>query len=275
MSSQLSPNNNSLEKTTRLELGGKGLLPNKKLGQNFLINPSVLKKILIAADLKPTDKIIEIGAGSGTLTEALAEQVSCVVAIEKDPGLSDLLNEKFKNHSSVKIVNQDIRDFLNKEIILKDWKIVANLPFYLTSPLLMRLIDLRPAPSLMVLMVQKEVAERVCAKPPKSNRLGVICQIKAECQIAFCLKAEDFWPKPKVDAAVLKIVSTEAEISPELKRLINVGFSSPRKTLANNLAAVYKIDKDFLEKHGFPLKARAEALNKEDWFRLEKLFSGK
>lgn len=272
MSSQLSPKRENLEQITRSVFKKEGASPQKRLGQNFLINQEVLQDILKASEIKSTDRILEIGAGSGILTEALIKKASSVIALEKDPSLVDFLKKKFSG-TKVNIVNEDARDFLRRKTDWRGYKVVANLPFYLTSPLLLNLLSLEKHPSLIVVMIQKEVAERICAKPPKSNRLATICQFYGNCQIIREVKASDFWPKPKVAAAILKIIPSGNVLSKENIKLINASFASPRKTLSNNLSAHYKINRDFLAQLGFPPKIRAGELDKEQWLKLQKLFS--
>jgi len=272
MSSQLSPKREDLEKTTRSVFKKQGTSPQKRLGQNFLINQQVLQDIIRASEIKSTDRILEIGAGSGILTEALIKKASSIIALEKDPILANLLKKKFSG-AKVDIINEDARDFLHRKTDWRGYKIVANLPFYLTSPLLLNLLSLKKHPSLIVVMIQKEVAERICAKPPKSNRLATICQFYGDCQIIREVKASDFWPKPKVNAAIIKITPSGDVLSEENLKLINASFASPRKTLLNNLSAHYRIDRNLLAKLGFAPKIRAGELNKEQWLKLQKLFS--
>ncbi len=276
MSSQLSPTPKNPKESARVLLKKHGLRPKKSLGQNFLINENVLKDIISAAELQTNDFVLEIGAGLGVLTRALAEKVEQVVALEKDPDLTKLLQKEFGDSSSVTILGEDVRSFLEKWEPPKDkeYKVVANLPFYLTSPLLRRLIDLFPPPSFIVVMVQKEVAERICARPPKSNRLATICRFRGLPEIVRPVPSSDFWPEPEVDAAILKISQIEQKpLDPVLMRLINAGFSSPRKTLANNLKSL-GVSREFLTQCGFLPKVRAGALEQEDWLKLQNCFLG-
>jgi len=262
----------NLKEITQFELRNRGLTPQKHLGQNFLINPHVLDKIILAADLKDDDSVLEIGAGLGILTQALAEKSRKVRAIEKDPHLVKILKEKFANCPKIEILEEDARLFLKEDPDLSSYKVVANLPFYLTSPLIFGLMGLTRPPSVIVIMIQKEVAERICAQPPKANRLAVICQFRGSCQIICQVPPIDFWPVPEVSAIVLKISEIKNySFDPQLLRLINTGFAAPRKTLANNLLSL-RIDKEFLTQCGFPEKIRAGALKKEDWIHLRNCF---
>lgn len=270
MSNNLSPINSNLANQTKYLLRKYKLRAKKHLGQNFLISSSVLEEIVEAADLKKGDVVLEIGPGLGTLTRALANQAREVIALEKDPRLVEILIAELSDFSNISILNEDARSFLfNQE---RFNKVVANLPFYLTSLLINQLISLSPPPELIVLMVQKEVAERICARPPKNNRLAVLCQLQAECQLVSRVPAKSFYPAPEVDAAILKIKAFGPSPDPFLVKLVNAGFSSPRKTLANNFVAHFNLSRSQLEQCGFNSKIRAEALTLEDWQRIKNCF---
>lgn len=271
MSNSLSPIKSNLANQTKYLLRKYKLRAKKSLGQNFLINSSVLAEIVEAAELRKSDVILEVGSGLGTLTRVLANQVQEVIALEKDSRLVEVLTAELSDFANVSLLNEDARSFLlNKERSFN--KVVANLPFYLTSPLINRLINLSPPLELIVLMVQKEVAERICARPPKSNRLAVLCQLQAECQIVSRIPAKSFHPTPAVDAAVLRIKSFGPLPDPFLVELVNAGFSSPRKTLANNFATHFNVSRSQLEQCGFNGKIRAEALALEDWRKIKNCF---
>ncbi len=267
MSRKLSPIIN-LAGDARSILQEKGLRPKKHLGQNFLINNKVLTDIIDVAELNPGDLVLEIGAGLGILTQALIDKSCQVLAIEKDPDLFNILKQRFDHINNVTILNQDVRCFLKENPDLSRYKIVANLPFYLTSHLIVSMITLVHLPSTIIIMIQKEVAERICAKPPKSNRLAMMCQFRGDCQIIQNVSSSDFWPKPEVSAAILKISNIEKHsFDQDLMNLIEIGFSSPRKTLLNNLKSL-GIDSHFLSECGFNEKIRAEALDKNNWLKL-------
>jgi len=270
MSSNLSPGAESLKNSYQRLMRAQGLKPQKHLGQNFLIDESVLSDIILAAELIDKDLVLEIGAGLGVLTRALAGKSKKVITLEKDLSLVRVLEKEMAGFPNAEIVSDDIRSFLKKDRWPREeYKVIANIPFYLTSYLLLALINLSRPPKMIVLMVQKEVAERVCARPPRSNRLATICQLRARSQIIRVVPASSFWPQPKVDSAILKIDQIKTDpIDQLLIKLIDAGFHSPRKTLANNLSAQLNIDRQFVEKTGLDAKIRAEALEISDWLNL-------
>lgn len=273
MSNKLSPIEPNLANHTRNLLKKYQLRPNKRLGQNFLIDDRVLNDLLQAAELTSQDTVLEVGSGLGTLTRALARRVRKVISLEKDRRLNDILASELNEFDNVSVLNQDIRTFLSQKDILFD-KVVANLPFYLTSPLITGLMKLSPPPSLMVLMVQKEVAERICAQPPKANRMAVLCQIQARCRLVRQVPARSFWPAPEVDAAILKMNTSGISPDPLLEKLVNAGFHAPRKTLANNLSSFPGFNQEILAQCNLNPKVRAEALTLQDWKHLKNCFLG-
>jgi 16S rRNA (adenine1518-N6/adenine1519-N6)-dimethyltransferase len=260
-----------------------GFQPQKWLGQNFLINKRVLKKITEAADLKPGDVVLEIGPGIGTLTGELAKRARKVIAVEKDSRMTGILHELLKccNVENVKIINADILKLDTKyKIPNTKYKVVANLPYYITSPVIRKFLEISPQPELMVLMVQKEVGQRICAKPPRMNLLAVSVQFYAKPEIISYVPKECFWPQPKVDAAIIKISNFKSQILNLNKNLffkiVRSGFSQPRKQLANNLCQGLKIDKkkvgEWLLKNNIKPAQRAETLSIKDWLKLIKNF---
>lgn len=267
----------------------KNLLREKKIhlhkhwGQNFLFSFLFLQKILEAADLKDEDVVLEIGAGLGNLTFELAEKVKRVIAIEKDKRLVEILKElaKEKRVFNLQIICGDILKklkYLEKKILPADYKVVANIPYYLTSRLLKNILQLKNKPLLIVLTVQKEVAERICAKPPKMNLLAISVQFYAEAKIIGYISKKFFWPQPKVDSAIIKIVPKKVSFSKNFERLffkiVRVGFSHPRKQLINNLSKCFDFDKneirEWLLKNQIGVNKRAENLSLEEWQRLIK-----
>jgi len=248
----------------------------KKLGQNFLINKNALKKIVGALEISDNDIIIEIGAGTGNLTQEILKKTSKVIAIEKDKSLVKLLKLKFENLSpSLQIIEGDVRDLLpliTKKI--RNFKIVGNIPYYLTGRLLRIFQELTNAPQLIVLTLQKEVAERLVVQPPRMNQLAVIVQLWAKPKIILQLKPKDFFPPPKVRSTVVQLkVKFSAERYSKEKELISFivcGFQQPRKTLLNNLSREYskeKIKKVF-ERLNLTEKTRPAELSVEMWITL-------
>lgn len=245
--------------------------PNKTLGQNFLICKNIVEDIIKSAELKPSDFVLEIGPGKGALTEALIKAVpnGKVIAIEKDYRMVEFLKEKFSGAKNLEIVSGDVLEFFAASFKLRasSYKVVANIPYYLTSHLIRTLLETKLQPELMVLMVQKEVAERVVVKDGKESLLSISVKAYGEPKIIKKVPASCFYPKPNVDSAVLKISGinkknfskiTEKEFFETLKR----GFAHKRKLLASNLGA----PKDVFEKCGLLVNTRAEKLSPKDWF---------
>jgi len=272
-----------LEEIKRL-LKKYNIYPSKRLGQNFLVDEGILKKIVEAAELSKNDIVLEVGPGIGSLTVELAKRVKKVIAVEKDQDLVRILKElldcwKVRN---VRIVEGDIRKIENCKLKIENcYKVVANIPYYLTSPLIRKFLEASNAPKEMILMVQKEVAQRICAKPPKMSILAVSVQFYAKPEIISFVSKKSFWPQPKVDSAIIKI---KPLINAD-KRLINAdlflktvktGFSQPRKQLANNLSNGLKMDKgkvkNWLLKNNIQPTQRAETLTIEDWLKLLKSY---
>ena len=265
--------------------------PLKRLGQNFLISKKALNDFINACDLKKNDIVLEIGPGLGTITQAIAPKVKRVIAIEKDKKMCEIMKETLKDFQNIEIINQDVLEELSSldEIssLFKRVKVVGNLPFYIAAPVIRKFLETdRVRPVQMVFMIQKEVAQRICAKPPNMNILAVSVQFYAKPKIASCLPKNSFWPQPKVDSAILRI----APLINADKKLINAdlffeivraGFAHPRKQLVNNLALIYqnydgqaKKDKEKVRKwlleNGIKPKQRAETLKVQDWINLIK-----
>ena len=276
----------------------------KSLGQNFLKSRSVLNKIVETADIKSTDTILEIGPGLGTLTEKLLEEADTVISIEKDRRLIPILQEKFKNQiekGKLILIEGDILknsieylvsgiEYTQYKIHNTKYKLVANIPYYITSPVIRKFLEVKNRPSSLIIMVQKEVAERIIAKPPNMNILAVSVQFFAKPEIISFVPKDSFWPKPKVDSAIIKITVNPSTLlrvgskqTPEKRiaeklffRLIKIGFSSPRKKLVNNLAAGFLLNKEetakLIIKSGVDSNKRPQDLFLEDWKRMYNVF---
>lgn len=250
-----------------------GISPQKRLGQNFLIDKNVLDKIVEVAELNKYDFVLEIGPGLGALTEELTERACGVVAIEADKKLAHELREKFKIVKNLKIIEEDFLKLdLSKLDLKKDYKVVANLPYSITSATIRKIMEADSKPSMAVLMVQKEVAERICAKSGNMNLLALSVQYFGTPKLLFTVSKESFWPVPKVDSAVIKITMDKKRDKKDAEkffRIARVGFSAPRKQLQNNLSNGLHIMKEevksFLEKAGLDPKVRPEDLEVEDW----------
>ncbi len=252
-----------------------GIKPSKKLGQNFLINKSILEKIISAAAPTNHDVILEIGPGFGVLTVELAKRAKKVVAVEKDKTLCRALKDilRLKKINNVEIINGDILKIFN-EFSMSNYKIVANLPYYITSPVIRKFLETENRPELMVLMVQKEVAQRICSKN-KMSLLAVAVQFYAQPEIVAFVPKNRFYPQPKVDSAIIKIIPKKN--LPEINTakffaLVKVGFSAKRKFLINNLKKFLKVQgseiEEMFNKIKINPKSRAEELKIDDWIKV-------
>jgi len=278
----------------------KGIRPLKQFGQNFLVSDTVLKKMVEAANLKNSDVVLEVGPGIGTLTQELAKKAKKVIAIEKDRKLVEVLRENLKDFKNIEIIENDILKLNPKShpLNLKSYKVVADIPYYITSPLIRRFLELKNPPKEMLLMVQKEVAKRICEKPPEMSILSVSVQFYAKPKIISYVSRNCFWPRPKVDSAILQLtLLNKRRVDNGLFfKIVKAGFSHPRKQLANNLAkelALRPVEGPALKQsnglalslpNGLKLKKekvnfwllknnvspsqRAENLNLEDWLNL-------
>jgi 16S rRNA (adenine1518-N6/adenine1519-N6)-dimethyltransferase len=293
----------NLLSTIKKELNIPGIKPKKSLGQNFLVNKRIYQKIIAALEIKRDEEIIEIGPGLGTLTSFLAESKAKVIAVEKDHKLVDYLKNKFAGQENVKIVEGDVLRFDPKSYKLKaiSYKLVGNIPYYISSHLLRMVFEKWPCPKAIVLMLQKEVAQRITAKPPNMSLLAVSVQYYSKPEIISYVPGQNFYPAPEVDSAIIKLVpgerftaySDNAE-NPEkaggprgftgrkLKtenffRIVRAGFSGKRKQLINNLARGLKIKKGTIERElkavGIDPRRRAETLALEEWQKVTNVLS--
>lgn len=254
----------------------------KSLGQNFLTNTEIIKDIVKNAHLTNKDTIIEIGPGEGILTQSLAEKSKKVIAIEIDDRLIPILNEKFKDAKNVEIVHDGILNINMVEFFEKfnlkseKYKVVANIPYYITAPIIRLFLGLENPPTEIILMVQKEVAERLAAEPGKLSILGISAQYYSDVNYLFTVGREEFNPPPKVDSAIvkLKIKNKKTKEDKKFFRIVKIGFSAKRKTLCNNLANGFQRDKkdieNILEKFNLKKNVRAQELSIDDWKKLEK-----
>lgn len=254
------------------------ILPKKRLGQHFLKDRRVLEKIIKAAELNNGDTVLEIGAGTGFLTEALAERAGLLIAVEKDPELCEALWQKISSRKNVEIVCKDALRMDLSGFGLKDggYKIVANIPYFITGRILRNLCGEWPMPELAVLMVQKEVAERLTAEPPKMNRLAAIVRLFAEPKIVFRVPGAAFRPSPKVKSALIKLTMRPIKDACDKNRrletieIMRLGFSNPRKVLAANLSVRYPKEpvKSILRNLGISESARAQELGIAQWLKI-------
>ena len=258
--------------------------PNKRLGQNFLIDKNTLEKLVSAADINRGDTVLEIGAGIGTITADLAKLAKKVIAVEKDLSLVPILKDTTKGFKNIEIVIGDALKIEKMKIDWKlkvgNWKLIGNIPYYLTAPLIRKFLEIGTPPKSMTLMVQKEMAQRICATPPDMSILAVSVQVYAKPEITSYVPRSSFWPQPEVDSAILRIVPlinankklTNADL---FFRIVKSGFSSPRKQLINNLSNGLGISREQAEQWllGAMIapERRAETLTVEEWLLLAKL----
>ncbi|MBN1326055.1 ribosomal RNA small subunit methyltransferase A [Candidatus Falkowbacteria bacterium] len=262
-----------------------GIWPSKSKGQNFLINQNVLDKIVEAADLKSTDYVLEIGPGFGILTEELIKKVKKVLSIELDKRLVYFLKQKFKHETKLEVLLSDVLKIKNIELYKKlvgekeDYKLVANLPYNITGAVLRKFLTYEPKPAVIILLLQKEVAQRIIAKPPKMSLLSLSVQYYGKPQIIDYVSKESFYPKPEVDSAIIKIELKKDPILNQINekkfwQLAKIGFSSPRKQLQNNLVAGLKINKETIKIALKSVKLAPECrpadLDLEQWISLSK-----
>ena len=261
----------------------------KTLGQNFLVNRGILDKIITAAELDKNDTVLEIGPGTGILTEKLAQEAGRVIAIEKDGRLTDQLKEKFRN-SNVEVVEGDVLKLDIEKLIENcklsrlcrgssmalpsgkiensDYKVIGNIPYYITSHLLKTIFEKWPMPELVVLMVQKEVAQRIMAEPPHMNLLALSVQFFAEPKIISYVSRGSFRPIPKVDSAIIRLTPTVADKkstrtdADKFFKLIKTAFAGKRKQLKNTIGA------EILKNTGIRPKSRPEKLSLENWLKI-------
>jgi len=245
----------------------------KYLGQHFLVDKNILNKIIRAADLSKNDTVLEIGAGTGTLTKKLCEKAKKVIAVEIDRKMVEIMNEVMKEEvrsKKLKIIQADVLKLNPKSYYLNpNYKIVANIPYQITAPLLEKFLFSENKPKEMVLMVQKEVAQKICCQPPKMNRLGILVQFYGTPQIIGYVSKNCFRPKPMIDSALLKIaISEKFKVqNPRLFfDLVKKGFSQKRKQLKNIF------NKEALVSVMIRPDGRAEELKLEDWLKLYEYF---
>jgi len=300
--------------------------PSKKLGQNFLISQKVLYKIIGASDLSANDIVLEIVPGLGILTIELARRVKKVIAVEKDKRMVEALKKILAENKieNVEITQGDILKLIPNDQVriqkkyptinpqkldigawdffrdsglgIGHYKVIANIPYYLTSPLIRKLLESDNPPQSMTLMIQKEVAQRICASPakifagqkfrraspPRMSLLSVSVQFYAVPKIISYVSRESFWPQPEVDSTIIKITPSPlafpiSQLEKKYKntfrdhffKIVHAGFSHPRKQLANNLSTELKISRqkieNFLEKVQLKPTQRAEELTVDNW----------
>lgn len=266
-------------KLSRLDVSGllrsAGLRPKKGLGQNFLVEPSTLQQIVDSAGLNENDSVLEIGPGLGSLTRYLARTVRRVVAVELDGALIPVLNEVMAGDTNVEIIHSDILKVDPGGLNLEDgYKVVANIPYYITSAVIRHLLEAPVKPSSMVLTMQKEVAARICALPGELSLLALSVQVYGKPRTVLHIPAGAFFPAPTVDSASLRVDLYPQPLIPQEQietffMLAKAGYSQKRKTLRNSLSAVLRWPPEraaaMLTAAGIDPMRRAETLSIEEW----------
>ena len=260
-------------------LRSAGLKARKGLGQNFLTDNHIRDEILEAASLSPGDMVIEVGPGLGMLTEELVKRAGRTVAVELDDSLAERLRQKLKANASLEVISSDILK-LDLAGILRGatgYKVVANIPYYITSPILHYFMHAGSRPSLMVIMMQKEVAEDIAAPPGKMNFMSISMRIFSRPQIVCTVPAASFYPAPRVDSAVVKFTlldkpAIQVDDLDAFLEFVHSGFSAPRKKIRNSLALGLKIEPDeadaLLLEVGIDPQRRPGSLLPEEWSSL-------
>ena len=259
------------------------LRPRKGLGQHFLTSETHLRQIVEAAQLTRDDLVLEIGPGLGSLTRRLAEAAGHVVAVELDEQFVSILQSLLGGPQNVTILHGDILKLWPSELLSRYpgdascYKVVANLPYYITGAILRHLLEASPSPQVLVLTVQREVAERICAAPPRMSLLAVSVQFHAEPELLSVIPAGAFYPRPKVDSAVVRLwprQQPEAAVE-DVERFFSVaraGFGQRRKQLRNSLSAGLGLStrevEDALTRAGIDFRRRAETLTLAEWAEL-------
>ena len=275
--------------TLELEMDPRSLLrqfdirPKKSLGQNFLVDETAAERIVAAADLSPRDSVLEVGPGLGALTLHLASAAARVVAVELDQRLIPVLEHTLAACPNVQIVHGDILKLDPAALLASDYKVVANIPYYITSALLRHLLEASVSPALMVLTVQEEVARRIVAAPGDMSLLAVGVQFYGRPRIVTRIKAGAFYPRPKVNSSVVQI-DLRAETRPALDatnvdlffKLARAGFSQRRKQLRNALAGGLGRPRDEIDaaltRAEIDPRRRAQTLSLEEWAALTHAF---
>lgn len=260
--------------------------PFKGMGQNFFVVEKYVDLMVDSANIKKNDLVVEIGPGTGKITEKLMEKGVKIIAIEKDRNLTTYLKEKFKNNKQIEILGADfLKIDIEKIVKEKTYKIISNIPHNITGKIIRKILELKNKPRLVIFSLQKEVGEKIARKnkEKKENLLSLIFQIFSGVKLIEKIPSSAFWPKPKTDSAIIKISFFEKPqvLNPEnFIKFVKAGFSSPRKKAITNLIKGLSIKKDILLKIfgelGLNSNSRPEDLNFNDWKNIfQKISSNK
>ncbi|MEA3345731.1 MAG: 16S rRNA (adenine(1518)-N(6)/adenine(1519)-N(6))-dimethyltransferase RsmA [Chloroflexota bacterium] len=265
-----------------------GLRPRKELGQHFLIDQRALARIVAAAELTEEDTVVEIGAGLGTLTHLLAQAAGKVIAVELDRALVAALSQLLADEPHVTIVQGDILEFTPADLLIRadlaphtPYLVVGNLPYGITSAVLRHFLEAERRPQRLVVTVQREVAERISARPGEMSLLSVSVQFYGSPQVVLRLKPGAFYPSPQVSSAVLRVDCYDdpllAEDSTSFFRIVRAGFSQRRKQLHNSLSAGLALADDqakaALREAEIDPRRRPQTLSVEEWLALHRTLS--
>jgi 16S rRNA (adenine1518-N6/adenine1519-N6)-dimethyltransferase len=254
-----------------------GLVPKKSLGQNFLFDDRILEQIVAAAAVEPADRVLEVGAGIGSLTRHLARAAAQVVAVELDQHFLPILNAELAAADNVLLVHGDILELdPARWFDEKPYKVVANIPYYITGAILRHLLGGSGKPTLLVLTLQKEVAQRIVAPPGEMTLLAVSVRFFGAAEIVGEISAGAFWPRPAVDSAILRVDLSAGPRLPLAEEarffsLVRAGFSQKRKQLQKNLRSLgYGRPQmiALLRDAGIDPRRRAETLSIDEWLQL-------
>ncbi len=284
------PGSPSLLNQTKAMLRRFDLRAKKGLGQNFLIDGEVLEAIVNTAGITPTDTVIEVGPGLGILTAELAKRAGWVIAIELDNRLADILTKTLP-YDNIVVLNEDVLGTDPAELLqghaphfppaLSSYKVVANLPYYITSPVLRHFLEAPVKPEIMVVMVQKEVAEAITAGAGQRSLLSIGVQFYGKPSIITYVPAASFFPAPEVDSAVIKIEvyhqpPVDVDNAEGFFKLVHAGFAAARKQISNSLSQGLGLPKsevtDMLKKAAIDPQRRAETFNLEEWASLWRIY---
>lgn len=251
------------------------LMPNKRLGQNFLINQDILNDLIAAAQLEKNDTVLEIGGGMGTVTTEMAKYANRVVTIEKDKTLIPVLREQTAGFNNIEIIEGDALRIQNTEYRIQDYKLVGTPPYYLTARLFRNFLEEEPVrPSRIAVIIQKEVAQKICAKTPDMNLLALSVQLYGSPTIIRIVSKGAFWPQPTVDSALLvvNIYPTpliEEKNIPLFFKIAKAGFAHPRQQLQKTLSQGLGLTKEqittWLSQNNIEQTRRPETLSINEW----------
>ncbi len=258
------------------------LVPDKSLGQNFLTDPAILEKITGIAGVTDKDTVLEIGAGLGHLTAQLANSAEQVVAVELDERFIPVLEENLVEYENIKIIQGDILSLKIQDLVQEnDYLVVANIPYYITSRIIRNLLESELKPNRIILTIQHEVAQRVCAKTGKMSLLSLSVLMYGEPSLEMRIPAGAFFPAPKVDSAVVLLnLHSEPLLAGKLRvkffKIIKAGFLHKRKTLRNSLSkglawAPLEVEK-MLQEASIDPQRRAETLSMSEWLELTRYY---